>query len=295
MVIDKPLSFPKVKLRKADNEDPQKSSLKISKSLPIRKPVIVWEEIEEFQKLIPESPINRRVIDTSQGEKISVSTQTDISYGVEQRPKLRRLTASRPQLGQRNEKPKVSLNLTKSSDDDDQCNQEVYKTLCHSGSSSQMTGSPRDADGIASTISEMISPTMMMETEVDSDTDTVEDYEEKNNIYEEVLNNENYRDRNNPGKLSTTSSIYRASWWGWPAGETNNYNFQAFHGPMTNSVPKSKLCRTANSIHGAHHVCRTGGGPGDISNNEKGLITKTLSEKFSHLGIRQYSVFKNGK
>ena len=78
MVIDKPLSFPKVKLRKADNEDQQKSSLKISKSLPIRKPVIVWEEIEEFQKLIPESPINRRVVDTSQGEKISVSTQTDI-------------------------------------------------------------------------------------------------------------------------------------------------------------------------------------------------------------------------
>ena len=87
MVIDKPLSFPKVKLRKADNsgeeynnEDPLKSSLKISKSLPIRKPVIVWEEIEEFQKLIPESPINRRVVDGNQtlGEKISVSTQTDI-------------------------------------------------------------------------------------------------------------------------------------------------------------------------------------------------------------------------
>ena len=62
------------------------------------------------------------------------------------------MTASRPELGQRIEKPKISLNLTKSSDDDDQCNLEVYKTLCHSGSSSQMTGSPRDADGIASTI-----------------------------------------------------------------------------------------------------------------------------------------------
>ena len=74
------------------------------------------------------------------------------SYAVEQRPKLRRLTASRPQLGQRNEKHKVSLNLTKSSEDDDQCNLEVFKTLCRSGSSSQMTGSPTDADGIASTI-----------------------------------------------------------------------------------------------------------------------------------------------
>ena len=71
----------------------------------------------------------------------------------------------------------------------------------------------------------MISPTMMMETEVDSDTDTVEDFEERNNIYEEVLNNENYRERNNHSKLSTTSSIYRASWWGWP-GETSNSTFQ---------------------------------------------------------------------
>ena len=80
IVIDKPLSFPKVKLRKADNsgETQTKSSLKISKSLPIRKPVIVWEVIEEFQKLIPESPINRRVGEASEGEKISVSTQTDI-------------------------------------------------------------------------------------------------------------------------------------------------------------------------------------------------------------------------
>ena len=87
IVFDKPLSFPKVKLRGAHNtvkssEAPQKSSLKISKSLPIRKPVIVWEEIEEFQKFevpeIPESPTNRVLVDADFGEKISVSTQTDI-------------------------------------------------------------------------------------------------------------------------------------------------------------------------------------------------------------------------
>ena len=71
----------------------------------------------------------------------------------------------------------------------------------------------------------MISPTMMMETEVDSDTDTVEEYEERNNIYEEVLNHENYRERNNQSKLSTTSSIYRASWWACPT-ETNNFTIQ---------------------------------------------------------------------
>ena len=62
--------------------------------------------------------------------------------------------------------------------------------------------------------SEMISPTMMMETEVDTDTDTIEETDiDKNNIYEEVLNNETFRRRHNHSKLSTTSSIYRNSWW----------------------------------------------------------------------------------
>ena len=59
----------------------------------------------------------------------------------------------------------------------------------------------------------MISPTMMMETEVDTDTDTIEENDDKNNIYEEVLNNETFRLRHNHSKLSTTSSIYRNSWW----------------------------------------------------------------------------------
>ena len=71
IVFDKPLSFPKVKLRKTSQPDQSaietepkcnssnqqqlpKVPLKISKSLPLRKPgVIVWEEIQEFQKFIP--------------------------------------------------------------------------------------------------------------------------------------------------------------------------------------------------------------------------------------------------
>jgi len=306
-VSDKPLAFPKVKLRKPEknfygdeesdlknsNQATQKSHLKISKSLPIRKPVIVWEEIQEFQSFIPETPKTRIIVRDQ--DKITVSTQTDISYGVEQRPKLRRLTVSRPQLGHiRNDKQKVSLNLTKSSDDDDQCNLEVLKALCNSGSASQMTESARDADGIASTISEMISPTMMMETEVDTDTDTIEECEDNNNIYEEVLNQESFRLRNNRSKLSSTSSIYRASWWGWPS-ETNNLSLQTFHAPVKaeNSVQKPRLCRTAKSIHGPHRVS-INTGPADISNEQR-AVTKTLSEKFSYLGIRQHSVFRNGK
>jgi len=292
------LAFPKVKLRRPEEPEvkqkpSEKSNVKISKSLPVRKPVIVWEEIQEFQNFLPPSPGHRDLVGTL--DKVSVSTQTDISYAVEQRPKLRRLTLSRPQLGVRNDKQKVSLNLTKSSgdDDDDECNFEVFKALCSSGSASQMTGSPRDADGIASSISEMISPTMMMETEVDTDTDTIDDCEDKHNIYEEVLNNEAFRQRNNRSRLSSTSSIYRAAWWGRPS-DCHSLSFQTFHTPVIaeNSVQKPKLCRTAKSIHGPHNSSiDCGHGSSDVSNEQK-RVTKTLSEKFSYMGIRPYSVFR---
>ena len=78
---------------------------------------------------------------------------------------------------------------------------------------------------ILSCFSEMISPTMMMETEVDTDTDTIDDCEDKHNIYEEVLNNEAFRQRNNRSRLSSTSSIYRAAWWGRPS-DCHSLSFQ---------------------------------------------------------------------
>ena len=59
----------------------------------------------------------------------------------------------------------------------------------------------------------MISPTMMMETEVDTDTETQEESDERNNIYEEVLNSDTCRRRHGRTKLAATSSIYRNSWW----------------------------------------------------------------------------------
>ena len=96
IVFEKPLSFPKVKLRKTSNHPQVQSAietessgggggyltrqagillsrapLKISKSLPVRKPrpAIVWEEIQEFQKLLPAA------------ERVStVATQTDFSW-----------------------------------------------------------------------------------------------------------------------------------------------------------------------------------------------------------------------
>lgn len=359
IVFDKPLSFPKVKLRKNSPQvqsaiEPgskgnhltkrsemtliNKTPLKISKSLPVRKPTIVWEEIQEFQKLLP---IKDDLRDEDTDEvRITVGTQTDISWmrsGLEhrrlertsltnQRPDLKSVTNEVTRLSinqqqqqlpttipQQQQHKRVSLDLTKSSDDDE-CNLEVYKTICGDGSqgdsaqSSLMSTSSRsrDVDGISSVISEMISPTMMMETEVDTDTDTIEETDnDKNNIYEEVLNNETYRRRHNHSKLSVTSSIYRNSWW----EQTSNgrYNENYHHQVQNHSVPKPKLCRTAKSLHGPHsgHFsssalgARRGAGPalGEQKPGTviKGGVSKTLSEKFSNLGMRNYSVFRNGK
>ena len=202
IVFDKPLSFPKVKLRK--NAPPQvqsaigpgsngnnltkraemnlinKTPLKISKSLPVRKPTIVWEEIQEFQKLLP---IKDDFRDEEDEVRITVGTQTEISWmrsGLEhrrlertsltnQRPDLKTLAneVTRLSINQQQQPTaitqqqykRVSLDLTKSSDDDE-CNLEVFKTICGGGSqgdsaqSSLMSTSSRsrDVDGISSVI-----------------------------------------------------------------------------------------------------------------------------------------------
>ena len=91
----------------------------------------------------------------------------------------------------------------------------------------------------------MISPTMMMETELDTDTDTVEDNEDRHNIYEEVLNNETFRTRHNPSKVSSTSSIYRAAWWGRPESQSLSYQVRELPNKPTLSVclnKDSKFC-----------------------------------------------------
>ena len=69
--------------------------------------------------------------------------------------------------------------------------------------------------------------------------------------------------------------------------------FQNFYAPITaeESVQKPRLCRTAKSIHGPHKVHPPDNGPHQITNEQK-RVTKTLSEKFSYMGMRQYSVFR---
>ena len=151
-----------------------KSPLKISKSLPVRKPTIVWEEIQEFQKLLPIQD-DFRDGDTDE-VRITVGTQTDISWmrsGLQHR-RLERTSLTNQRLdlkpaltnevtrlaiNQPQQHKRVSLDITKSSDDDE-CNLEVFQTICGDGSqgdsaqSSLMSTSSRsrDVDGISSVI-----------------------------------------------------------------------------------------------------------------------------------------------
>ena len=80
---------------------------------------------------------------------------------------------------------------------------------------------------------------------------------------------------------------------------------QNFHVPAAakESIPKQKLCRTSKSIHGLSTKNMT---INNIHHNQqppqqqqtaviKGGVSKTLSEKFSYLGMRNYNVFRNGK
>ena len=82
-----------------------------------------------------------------------------------------------------------------------------------------------------------------------------------------------------------------------------NYHLNLLTAPPQNSenVPKSKLCRTAKSIHGIptfsprqplHVVSLSSVAPVPAT---KGGVSKTLSEKFSNIGMRNYSAFKSGK
>ena len=61
----------------------------------------------------------------------------------------------------------------------------------------------------------MISPTLIMETEVDTESDSDDDDDDTINIYEEVLNDDTYNTRQHKSRLSTTSSVYSAGGWNW--------------------------------------------------------------------------------
>ena len=60
----------------------------------------------------------------------------------------------------------------------------------------------------------MISPTLIMETELDTESESESD-DDTVNIYEEVLNKESYQHRQHPRRLSSTSSLYSARGFNW--------------------------------------------------------------------------------
>ena len=200
ILIDKPLSFPKVKLRKNTKDSPPdvsnitlfapKTPLHLSKSLPVRKPTIVWQEIQEFQKLIPDKKsVGTQTSFSLAGEKLtkqntgtienkSSNQNTDLTNqrrASSQHRKLSRTSVPRQdkrvslQLSSNsrasltNQKsPLQSINQRRASlqfsNDDDACNLEVLRSFQQQSgdsghpSTSSSTRDSRDASGISSVI-----------------------------------------------------------------------------------------------------------------------------------------------
>ena len=98
----------------------------------------------------------------------------------------------------------------------------------------------------------MISPTLIMETELDTESESESD-DDTVNIYEEVLNKESYQHRQHPRRLSSTSSLYSARGYNWGRRDPDiTYYTQHFLSESNTFLtkqkkPKAKLSRTTKS------------------------------------------------
>jgi hypothetical protein len=71
----------------------------------------------------------------------------------------------------------------------------------------------------------MISPTLIMETEWETELESEND-DDTVNIYEEVLNEENMKRRQHVRRLSSTSSLYSARGYSWGRRGSDSYYTQ---------------------------------------------------------------------
>ena len=159
----------------------------------------------------------------------------------------------------------------------------------------------------------MISPTLVMETELDTASDSDDGDDHTTNIYEEVLNEDNHNTRQFHSRLSTTSSLYSSGGWNWerrdPAisyyhkVEEQIIHFQflfiilSFQHLLFQSVPlantaKAKLSRTTKSspitnLNNYKASLLNTKSNSDREERQVKSIKKTLSEKLSNLRVHK--------
>jgi len=224
--LKSPFTLPKLKIIKDDRQissglqydwknsefspdflDIHRALVRRTKSCPMEKPPTVWFNLHDFQGPDVQSRTKR----------VSVGTQTDwslhdwleICEGYANNKRMRQVSFSKQIINNRHlelsdiEKEFMNAEL------ENECNKEVIQALSKKPQDKlDDISKQRQLQTASITTSEIISPTLIMETELDTDTDTDNDDDDDNidNIYEEVLNDKSSKNNQSHVRLSTKSS-----------------------------------------------------------------------------------------
>jgi len=181
---------------------------------------------------------------------------------------------------------------------ENECNKEVIQALSKKPKDKlDDISKQRQLQTASITTSEIISPTLIMETELDTDTDTDTDDEDVDidNIYEEVLNDKSFRNNRDNIRLSTKSSHSFSE-------QLQNNQHQACHKNLVKKTPLSRsgmhqgptpLILGSELYQGPSHKIRDNtedkwpdSDKRDLMKEKRFLdLKKTLSEKLSRLAL----------
>jgi len=256
-----------------------------TKSCPMDKPSTVWYTLHDFQG--PDVQQHK--------ERVSVGTQTDCSYhewkelyqGSVSQKSLRQVSFSKQFVDNQHLELSDIEKEFMNTEFENECNKEVIQALSRKPPDKPDDISRQRQLQVASiTTSEIISPTLIMETELDTDTDTDSDTDidsfDNDNIYEEVLNEKSFSSNQNHIRLSTKSSHS----FGDPI---KHHPYLACH---SHPVKKRQLSRTNMYTAPAHRVdivdnpWLDSDKKGDLKREKRFIdLKKTLSEKLSRIAL----------
>jgi len=309
--LKSPFTLPKLKIIKDDRQissglqydwkssefspdflDIHRALVRRTKSCPMEKPPTVWFNLHDFQG--PDTQPCKN--------KVSVGTQTEWSLqdwlemceGNANNRRLRQVNFSKQIINNRHLDLSDIEKEFMNTEFENECNKEVIQALSKKPQDKwDDISKQRQLQTASITTSEIISPTLIMETELDTDTDTDidndtdKDDDELDNIYEEVLNDKSSRNKQNHIRLSIKSSPSFGK-------QIQNNQPQDCH---KHQVKKKQLSRT--SVYQGPSPRILGSDIGDkaadkwVDSDKRDLrkekrflyIKKTLSEKLSRLAL----------
>merc|ERR1719206_262008 len=250
----------------------------------MEKPPTVWFNLHDFQG--PDTQPCKN--------KVSVGTQTDWSLqdwlemceGNANNRRLRQVNFSKQIITNRHLELSDIEKEFMNTEFENECNKEVIQALSKKPQEKwDDISKQRQLQTASITTSEIISPTLIMETELDTDTDTDTDNDddELDNIYEEVLNDKSSRNNPNHIRLSTKASHSFGK-------QIQDIKQQDCH---KHQVKKKQLSRTSVYQGPSPRILCSDIGDKAADSDKRDLrkekrflyIKKTLSEKLSRLAL----------